>query len=257
MNKKYAYLLIGLVALIIGLFKFAPATLISQYIADKTDNTVLLTNAQGTIWQGNAEISIKDEKSQELELGGIDWHIVASRLLLGELSVIFHWNNSDSTTLTLTPTQLSIAKLNINLPANVLSFIVPNLSAAQLGGQLRISTSSFNVTQLNMANLKPNFTGQIQLNWQLASSPLSPINPIGDYQAVLIGTDSLLMFKVNTLSGVLNLEGDGNINPANGVVFSGLASADNSNKQALAPLLHVLGNEVVAGSGNFKINFKH
>lgn len=257
MNKKRAYLLIGLLAFIIGLIKFAPATIISQYIANKTANIILLSNAQGTIWQGHAELAISSDQTNALTLGPIDWDIKATRLLLGELNIAIHWNNSESMTLTMTPTQLSIANLNIELPANAFSTLVPSLSAAQLGGQLRISTSSFNVTHLNNANLKPNFTGQIQLDWQQASSRLSAINPLGQYKASINGVNDQIFIKVATQNGPLILEGDGILNQENGLLFSGSASAENNQKQALTPLLHVLGNEAIAGNGRYKINFGH
>lgn len=263
MIKKRAYLLIGLVALMIGLFNFAPATLISQYIADKTTNIVLLTNAQGTIWEGNAELAISGEQSpiqalnHALSIGKIDWHVKASRLILGELNIAINCNNSEFATLILTPTYLSITKVNLDLPTYIVSTLVPSLNAAQLGGQLHVSTSNFSVAHLNHSNLKPNFTGQIQLDWQQASSPLSPINPLGNYQANISGVKEQIIIKVSTLNGPLMIEGDGALNLASGLQFNGIASAESSQKQALAPLLHVLGNEIIADSGRYKINYNH
>ena len=258
MNKKRALLLVGLIALIIGLFKFAPATLISRYIAHKTANTVLLTNAQGTIWQGNAELTISGEQStlmldHALSIGQIDWHVKASRLLLGELNIAIIKNNTEFATLTLTPNKLLVEKLELDLPASVISTLLPSLNAAQLGGKLHISSSSLSVADLNHSNSKPNFTGQIQVAWLQASSALNAINPLGQYQAIIDGANELAMIKVSTMNGPLIIKGDGTFNLNNGLVFNGNASAENNQKQALAPLLHVLGNEVDAGSGLYKI----
>lgn len=268
MNKKRAFL-VGLIFFILAIVSLAPATLISQYLADKSAGRLLLSNAQGTIWQGSADVALAGEAQQlgvalanlsevnisASNIGQLDWQIQATRLLVGQFKVVFSLNNSAPANLTLSNNQIKLEQLDINLPAAAIASLMPSLSVAQLGGQIHISTPSFTAEALNTAEL--NFTGQVQIAWLQARSALSAINPLGQYQTLINGQNQQLIIKLNTIDGALILQGDGSLNPTSGLVFSGVASAQTSQKQALAPLLHVLGNETVAGSGEFKINFNH
>ncbi len=260
MNKKRTYLLIGLVTFIIGLAKFAPATVISQYLAAKTANTLLFTNAEGTIWHGNSEVAINADQIQAQGvnhpsiIGQIDWDIKGSRLFLGELNIIIKWNKIEAGTLVLTSNHFSIKKLNLDLPADAISSLIPSLKVAQLGGQLHISATSFIISNIYKANLNLKFSGPIQLDWQQASSLLSSINPLGRYHANFNGVNEQITIKVATLNGPLILIGDGAWSHENGLQFKGSVTAENSQKQPLAPLLHILGNESNVGSGYYKIN---
>ena len=263
MNKKRTYLLISFLTLILGLAKFAPATIVAQYVASKTANTILLTNAQGTIWDGNAELAINpdqaqiQEVNQPLVIGQIEWNIKGSSLFLGELKIEFNWNKVESGLLTLSRSNMFLDKLSFDLPANTITTLVPSLSIAQLGGQLHISSPNFSISNLNKSNINPKFSGQILLDWQQASSPLSPINPLGRYQVHMNGVNEQIAITVATLNGPLILEGEGTLSHENGLQFNANASAVNSQKQSLTPLLHVLGNETNLGSGFYKIHIRH
>lgn len=260
MNKKRTYLLIGLLTFIIGLAKFAPATLISQYLFAKTANKLLLTNAEGTIWHGNSEVAINADQKQAqgvnhpLIIGQIDWDIEGSRLFLGELNIIIKWNKMEAGTLVLTSNHFSIKKLSLDLSADAISSLISSLNVAHLGGQLHISAPSFTISNIYKANLNLKFSGPIQLDWQQASSPLCSINPLGRYQVNFNGVNEQITIKLATLNGPLTIAGEGAWSDENGLQFNGSATAENSQKQSLAPLLHILGNESIEGSGYYKIN---
>ena len=136
-----------------------------------------------------------------------------------------------------------------NLPANIVSILIPTLKPAQLGGQLDVRCDNFSLTQQEIL-------GQLSIDWSQASSSLSNINPLGNYHANLIGNGAGLSIQLNTVSsGPLLLSGIGSWDQSNGLHFEGTAEAGAEEKQQLQALLRVMGNEIIVGSGKYQLRF--
>jgi general secretion pathway protein N len=130
-----------------------------------------------------------------------------------------------------------------------MTHFVPSLNAAQLGGQLQLNSEKISISD-------DTIKGSAILIWSQVNSPLSPVNPLGQYQALLNGVGNTLSIQLNTLNGALQLAGNGNWSKPSGLRFQGYATAQEPHKLALTPLLHILGNEEVADTGKFQFGIQ-
>lgn len=246
LNKKLAFAL-GTVFFTLALTWQAPASLLSNTISERTSGHLLLTQAEGSIWKGKANVAIASSIGQA-GIGKLHWETFPYQLLMGNFHVEFTWNQSAPNLLTISLNGINIEHLNIEIPASAIAHFAPSLNAAQLGGQVHIESEKLFVSEKVIE-------GNTRLEWSQASSPLSPVNPLGQYQATLTGLGSALNVQLSTASGALLLEGSGSWSAQGGLNFQGTASAQKEHLVALTPLLHMIGNEDVAGSGNYRFNF--
>ena len=88
-----------------------------------------------------------------------------------------------------------------------------------------------------------------------ASSRLTTVNPLGTYQVTLIGlADSKgVSFEVKTLTGVLNMIGNGAWSPQNRLNFSGTARPAASANKELQSFLRLWSKE--QGDGSYHMAF--
>jgi general secretion pathway protein N len=87
--------------------------------------------------------------------------------------------------------------------------------------------------------------GDVVGEWQFASSALTPVAPFGHYRLLAEGGFPKTRLKLSTLSGPLELTGDGTIDEAGNMRFTGRAraqpGADASTRAQLAGLVSLLG----------------
>lgn len=245
LNIKVAWIL-GAAAFVISLIYQTPASLLSQMVAYQSGQRFLLTQTQGTVWRGNTHVAIATSSTQEA-IGTLKWQIILSHLLKGELNIELTWNQSPPALLKLTPKQISVSQLATELPASAITAFIPSLNAAELGGQLHVNSEHFSVS-------KEALQGTLTVVWGQVSSPLSPINPLGQYQLLLSGAGQTLTIQLLTQNGALQLAGSGDWSTQSGLNFRGTASTPDANKETLSPLLHIIGNEEVLGSGAYAFN---
>ncbi|NOT65096.1 MAG: type II secretion system protein N [Methylotenera sp.] len=247
MANKKIMLLLGVLVFALALLWMAPATLLANAIANKTQQHVLLTQAEGSAWAGNANLVLAgDNVESRVNIGNIRWQVYPMQLLQGRLYLALYQNAGEPAWLSIDADKTHIEHLNITMPASVISLFVPTLNVAQLGGQFNIATENFTISQQVLQ-------GKASVNWRDASSPLSAVSPLGSYQTLLDGNGGALNISLSTMSGALQLEGNGSWSAQTGLQFNGTASAEASKQKELAPLLHVLGNEQTLGSGRYQI----
>lgn len=157
------------------------------------------------------------------------------------------WNHSAPFMLQLTPEQLSLTHLAIDMPAKIINAFVSSFNAAEVGGQLKINCDHL----LLSAN---QLSGSLAIHLSQVNSPLTPINPLGDYLVTLTGQGAIMHIELVTVSGDLKLNGAGDWSITSGLKFVGNASASEAQKLGLNPLLHIIGNEEIAGSGQYVFN---
>ncbi len=245
------HLVIGLLSLSVGLCVYAPAQLFGVGLNKLSSGRLTLANSMGSFWHGNAHVLLKNVNQQEnmVDLGKITWDIQTMQLLAGKLALIVTWNQGAPFWMTLDRSRLHIEHAAFSLPAVVVSTLVPTLKATQLDGQLEVRCDNFSMTHQEIL-------GQVEINWNQASSPLSIVNPLGSYHAKLVGNGAGLAIQLSTLStGPLMLQGSGRWDPIGGVHFEGTAEAENAEKLQLQELLRVMGNETTAGSGKYQLRF--
>ena len=241
--------LIGFISFFVGLCIYAPAQLMGIALNQLSGGRLGIANPQGSFWQGNAHVILSNttQKAKALDLGNIAWDTQPLQLLAGKFAVSLTLNQGTPFWLTLDTSRVHIEHAAFTLPADFISTVVPSLKAAQLGGQLAISCDNFSIARQEIL-------GQLEVDWNQASSPLSILNPLGSYHTVLAGSGTGLAIKLNTLStGPLIMQGNGRWAAREGLHFEGTAEAEPSAKLQLQALLRVIGNETTADSGRYQL----
>ncbi len=245
------HLFIGFLSLSVGLCIYAPAQLMGVALNKLSGDRLDLANSKGSFWQGNAHILLKslEQQADMVDLGKITWDTQPLQLLAGKFAISLIWNQGAPFWMTLDRSRLHIEHAAFSLPAVVVSTLVPSLKAAQLDGQLEVRCDNFSLTQQEIL-------GQVEIDWNQASSPLSIVNPLGSYHTKLEGNGAGLAIQLSTLTmGPLLLQGNGSWDANGGLHFEGTAEAEVAAKLQLQELLRVMGNETTAGSGKYQLRF--
>lgn len=248
--------LLGIVSTLVFLCIYAPAQLLGSLLAQLSHGRLNLAASQGSLWQGDANLLLTNIDTDNIQtsntavnLGKISWNTQPLQLFAGRFSVNLTWNDGAPFWVTLDTTRLHIEHAAFNLPADIVSALVPTLKAAQLGGQLSVRCDNFSLTQTEIL-------GQFDVDWNQASSPLSMVSPLGNYHTRLDGRGGAIDIKLETQGdSPLILQGSGRWAANEGLHFDGTAEANASNKTQLQELLRVMGNETSVGSGRYQLKF--
>lgn len=241
--------LLGITSTLIFLCLYAPAQLLGSLLAQFSSGRLGLANSQGSLWQGEASLLLNsiDDNAAPLNLGKISWNTQPLQLLIGRFSINITLNDSAPFWITLDSSRLHVEHASLTLPSEMVASLVPTLKAAQLGGQLVVRCESLSITHSEIL-------GKLDVNWNLASSPLSMVNPLGNYHYRLEGSGSALKIKLETQGeSALIMHGNGSWTSKEGLHFDGIAKAKATAKTQLQMLLHVMGNEMQADSGRYQL----
>ena len=248
---------IGLFSFFTGLCIYAPAQMMGIILNQISNGRLSLADTEGSFWLGNAHLLMNSDNqlintsqpTETIDLGRVSWDTQAMQLLVGKIAVSLTLNQGTPFWITVDSSRVHIEHAAFNLPANIVSILIPTLKPAQLGGQLEVRCDNFSLTQQEVL-------GQLNIDWSQTSSSLSNINPLGNYHANLNGNGAGLSIQLNTIStGPLLLSGNGSWDPSDGLHFEGSAEASAAEKQQLQALLRVMGNETIAGSGQYQLRF--
>ena len=221
----------------ISLCLFAPASLMGYVLERASGGKLALAQTTGSLWQGAGSAILRQKNQQQL-LGSYHWDVH-----LFSLSVQVQTGDSSPMTVHYMPLSghIDIEHPHLSLPVSALEIVAPQLAPYQLQGTLEIRSDHL---LLDAAGMK----GQITVDWLRAASGLSEIKPLGDYRILLQGSDSGLNGKLSTLSGKLQLTGEGSFNKASGMHLNGTAQvAPGATADELNELLHHIGPEVSPG----------
>lgn len=221
----------------ISLCIFAPASLMGYVLERASGGKLALAQTTGSLWQG-AGIAILQQKNRQQLLGSYHWSVH-----LFSLSVQVQTGDSTPMTLRYMPLSghLDIAHPHLSLPASALEIAAPQLGPYQLQGTLEIRSDHLLLDAAGM-------NGQITVDWLRAASGLSEIKPLGDYRILLHGNGAVLNGELSTLSGKLQLAGEGSFDKASGMRINGTAqAAPGAAADELNELLHHIGPEMSPG----------
>ena len=223
------------------LFITAPASLLNLPLQRYSEARLSLANCQGTIWHGSATPVLHRGSTADIPLHTLSWQIRPLALLRGQLNALLSWDDSATPMeLTLSRQSVTLTHILLPLPAEVLGELSPYLRPAQLGGSLLIESP-----QLTYSN--NHVEGNASTRWSDASSALSAVRPLGDYQIDIVAKQDSLNAVLTTLNGALLLEGQGNWSSGQKFHFNGTAHAAPESQAMLGELLNNLGPEVAPG----------
>ncbi len=234
-----------LIALLIGgtVVYFAPATWLAHGVAHITNGRVLLTEAQGSVFEGSAGVALATSSTTSSAYpfpSTINWRLDWLSLLTGKIqlhvdSAIFtHTLNIESNGFF--SNTFKVNANQISIPIAVLSGLGAPFNTLQLQGQMSLR---FDDTVINSEGVRSHAV--LQLNG--LRSRLSSVSSLGNYLIQIESTPAPAAdtrFTLTTPTGPLFMNATGGIQ--NGRVhLNGEAYADPAQEAALSGLLGLLG----------------
>ena len=234
---------------LLGVLLFAPAAWLAEAVADASGERVLLADARGSVWNGDAVAVLgggAGSRSAAMLPGRLEWSL-RPRGLAFELRLRQACCMAGHTVLLLRP-RLSGMQVELlpgptgalgEWPAAWLGGLGAPWNTLQLGGSLRLLSPGFSVEN---ANGRWRFAGQAQLELNHIASSVSTLERLGSYRLQLQGgtggdTASIVL---GTVDGALLLNGTGQWNGTQ-LRFRGEARAAPGFESALDNLLNIIG----------------
>ena len=255
-----------------GLALWAPASWLAAWASDASGQRLLLAEARGTLWDGNAVLVLaggpgsRDAAALPGRLhwtlrpgwGGMTLRLTQACCLSGELALrLSPGYGRFAVQLLGLPATAAVAPATLGQwPLALLAGLGTPWNTLQLGGSLRLSSSGLLLTRLHDLTV---LDGALQIDLDDVSSRVSTLPVLGSYRLGLRspaadgtpdngaapsgttpstsrGADLLL----DTRSGALRLTGSGQWR-GNGLRFRGEAQAAPGQESALSNLLNIIG----------------
>ena len=246
--RKISLVFLFIVAFLIALAIQVPAQFFNVLLDEYFEQKVTLVDPKGSLWHGNANVMLNDTQShRSIDLGKVAWNVQVLQLLTGKLALNMTWNEGPPFWLTIDTSRFHIEHAAFNVPGQVAQILVPAIGAAALGGVISIHAENFSLTKTQML-------GNFEMRWDHVTSPLSPINPLGNYTASFDGVGDQITVNLKTQSiGPLMLQGNGQCGMHQPFHFEGSANTHPDKQVQLQQVLQLLGNEISTGSGVYRI----
>jgi len=248
----------ALVALVLN----APAAWLGGAVASATDQRLLLADARGTLWNGNAVLVLTGgEGSRDASAlpDRLHWQLRPELLNLAlAVRATQACCLNDELLLRLTP---GLGRLRLELPASAAAAAGVSRSLGQwpaswlvgLGtpwntlqptGTLQLSSPGLMLEQVQG---RWRFSGRLELTLATLASRLSTLDSLGSYRMTLsndAAADEAAQLQLVTTEGALQLSGSGQLlgaGAASRLRFRGQASASAGFEAALGNLLNIIG----------------
>ena len=250
-RSTFLWIVLGLVVVCAVVLAAAPANWIARYVASRSDGRILLADARGTVWHGDAVLAFA-------ERGGIDAAASMSALALpGRINWAVEVPHGLALALLLThdgvlqqPVRvrfgigggaMDVAAGAASLPAALLRLAGAPLNTLRPEGQLAVQWDA-----LTIRSGQPLVAAGTVRVGDLAIS-ISPVRPLGDYRVAWKSDERGLTWRLDTERGPLQLDGTGTmasragVNARVNVRASVAADASPQTVARLKPLLDALG----------------
>ena len=239
---------IGLGAYVLVLIATLPATFADSVLQLKSNGRLRIVEATGTLWSGGGRIEFRDADGRNSAAKNIHWRCLPWSLIGGHLIIDIGVEQSPhSFPLTVSFAQVEISNADINLPAAVLGLAIPKLAPLGLGGEVLLHVTGIS---LQHGQLR----GNAILQWRSASSALTSVAPLGDYELRLDGDAVVTHATLSTLQGPVIIEGRESLMAGAESAFLATLRVPAPLQQQLAPLLRLLAVE--RDEGVFELRIK-
>lgn len=245
MLRLLASLLVATTSVLLTTLLAAPAQWLASAVADATDGHVLLAEASGSLWNGRASVVLApgaDSGSPAMSLPEtMHWTLSPWRLLTGNVDLELAHPSALAQPLRVRADlsrRVELSAETLRLPAAVLAGLGAPFNTIRPGGLIAIAWTRLQFQGGRME-------GDIVAEWQFASSALSPVSPFGHYRLDASGGFPGTRLLLTTVTGPLEMTGDGTIAGRGNLSFRGRARAtpgvDASTRAQLAGLITLLG----------------
>ena len=235
----------GILAALLTVAALAPAQWADLAIRSATQGRVELAEARGTLWNGSATLVLASGEGRDSVRAGLpeplSWHLSPLPLLSGTLELTLRHPSALAAPVQIRATAgglLQIGPASLRLPAGMLTGLGAPWNTVRPGGIVSLHTEGL---RLSPGRLE----GSLALEWEYASSALTPVSPIGHYRLQTSGQYPGTRLELQTISGPLELTGSGTIGEGGRLRFQGvarpLAAADAATKTQLTGLISLLG----------------
>lgn len=223
----------------------APAQWVASAIARASGERLVLAEARGSIWRGQAGVVFSPGQEAGIARIGLpealSWQVSPWGLLAGTIDLTLSHPSAllQPLQLRVDPTRrVELLATTVRLPAALLAGLGAPFNTIKPGGVISLAWQRL---ELHRGRMKGDVVGE----WQFATSALTPVAPFGDYRLRAEGGFPGTRLTLSTLSGPLELVGDGTIDEQGNLRFTGraraLSSADASVRAQLAGLILLLG----------------
>ncbi len=244
MLRAVLYALVAIFAAALIVIVLAPAQWLAIAVRSATQGHVELADADGTIWSGRATVVLGSGAPGGARASlaePLAWKLSPWPLLIGEIDLTLSHPSALAQPLALRATRarrLDIGPASVRLPASLLTGLGAPWNTIRPGG---IIVLTWDRLQFEAGRM----TGNPSVEWQFASSALTPISPFGNYRLQTSGGYPGTQLNLATLVGPLEMTGNGTIADGGRVRFQGIArvvpNADPAVKAQLAGLIALLG----------------
>ncbi|TNC96044.1 MAG: proteinral secretion pathway protein N [Gallionellaceae bacterium] len=245
-RSRWGQFFLFLIVFLAVICVLAPASLVTGFLERATADRLTMAQTEGTLWRG-AGVLLLQHDNKFLPLGHYAWHVTPAANL-SQIAVSVDTGSDKSTQLLISPwrNEVEVLQGNVSLPAQLLSVFAPQLLPYRLSGELVLTTEHFQITSNSNS-------GTVTVDWRQATSGLTDIAPLGDYRILLQGAGADLKVSLTTLTGKLQLAGNGQMQVGHALTFNGTAQAAPAQKEALSDLLHHIGPELSPGIFGFAL----
>lgn len=241
---------------VLGLIVCAPAPWLAQGVSALTDGKLLLADASGTIWRGDAVAVLtggRGSRDARALPGRLNWsmRVAAGGLRLSlqqdcclPVPLVLQVNPRWSGLQVLVGTQADAAAAMQTAgplghwPAAWLGGMGTPWNTLQLGGVLRLAGQDL---RIEWVQGRVRMTGRAEVSLDNAASRLTTLERLGSYRLSVDGdADGQVQLRLGTLDGALQLSGSGGLTPT-GMRFRGEARASDVAPGTLDNLLNIIG----------------
>ena len=195
----------------------APANWLAGYLAERTQGRVLLADARGTIWSGNAVLALAppvvdsnkpaidaSEESDRLALPGrVIWTLEVVRTLAPVLHLTHDGVLLQPVDIRYANGDLSIDAGAAVLPTSMLRLAGTPLNTLQPEGRSELRWGATHI------DTQGALIGEGSVRIADLSLAVSPVKPLGNYRVTWSSNASGLTWKIATERGPLELQGSG------------------------------------------------
>lgn len=198
----FALVLCGIMATVLARL---PAGLVDAGVRQLSDGRLRIAQAQGSVWRGTGVLALVDAGGRLRAARHLDWRTqwvgyrLALRFLLAE-------QGQPQLVLMLSPSGMSIEKLTLELPLELLTAAVDH-PAARAGwqGGVRIDSNGL------ACDFRLQCAGQVIIEWHDTRVSLLPGYRLGAHRALLTANGPTVELAVHTLEGDTRIEGLGTL----------------------------------------------
>lgn len=251
--RVLGFVVAALIILLVTALVIAPAQWAADYVRSATNGRLELAEASGTIWNGSAIVVLASPAETGASRASLperlSWQLSPWALLAGQVDLALMHPSALSQPLAINAPlfgrTFTLSPTTLRLPASLLVGLGAPWNTVRPGGILTVSWDRMRVEP-------GRWQGGINGEWQLASSALTPVSPMGHYRVQTNGIWPGTQLELLTISGPLELKGNGTINEGGRLRFTGRAQAmagtDPGVKAQLTGLISLLGRRDGEGS---------